>query len=267
MITVLIYQTWTSLRSALKAGSSAKKADQLFVDGYTQSYGALQRNPKGEEKYSEFFNKGEDRAAAFRDNNEIFKLVKARDLKVGRDFTAQNVQSFVQMREAGDMILMDTILSQQDRFGNIHREARFYYKEGEGEFANVKSESDLEDVPEEFRAGALQINEMILKDNDCGIVKENRAKKAGLLNKVAHMNPKTYKRLREFVASLDNAEVKDNFLRGLQFTEKDFKTVRDNAIEAAELLKKRCLDGDLKLDLDQDLYFSGQELPTTFACE
>jgi hypothetical protein len=158
------------------------------------------------------------------------------------------------------------LLNQQDRFGNIHRDVRYYYQVTVGELSNVKSESDIENVPPEYRDKVLTINEMILKDNDCGVSKSNNAMKARLLEGVRHINPETYRRFMKFAEDIKTPEFEDLFRRGLLFKADDYASVRHNAHEMAELLLRKCEKGDLKLDLDQDLYFSSQELPTTFVC-
>ncbi len=264
----LIYQTFESLMSALNAGKESRRADRLFVDGYQQTYGALSKNPKGEEFYSEFYNKGTDRAAAFKEKNPIYKELISSDLKMGRQLTQENLQKFIQLTDAGNMILMDTLLNQEDRFGNIHYEDRFYYAgtNKKGEF-KIESESKLKDVPAEFQAKVLNIKEMILKDNDCGITRENRAKKAGLLDGIRHMDPKTYTRFQEFAASAATDSNKDFMTRELLMTSDDYAVVMKNAKEIAALLKSRCESGKLKLDLDKDLYFSGAALPTSYNCQ
>ena len=265
----LIYKTWTGLKGILDKGSSSSKADLIFVEGFQQTYGALQRNPRGEEFYTEFFNRGTDRAVAFRDNNPIYKNLIKKTLDVDRQLNAENVQKFVQLKDAGEMILLDYILNQQDRFGNAHYKDHYYYSttsKKDGSF-KLKNESDLADVPEELRAGALTIKQLMLKDNDCGVTKDNKAKKAGLLDPIAHMDPSTYKRLLELNATLEDADIKDLFVRGMQFTEDDFKSVAANIHEATQKLQASCKSGKLALDLDIDLYFSSEPLPTAYTCD
>ena len=106
----LINTTWKGLLSALERGSRSDKADLLFTERFDQSYGALSRNPRGEEVYKEFFNGGKDRVAAFKAKNPIYRALTASELKVGREFNQANVQAMVQLRDAADFILLDTIL-------------------------------------------------------------------------------------------------------------------------------------------------------------
>lgn len=261
----IINKTWRGLLSNLEAGSSSSKADLLFTDNYDQSYGALQKNPKKESFYKEFFNSGEDRVAAFRDRNPIYKALINPALRVERDFVQKNVQAMLQLRDASDMILLDTILGQQDRFGNIHAYKRYYYIVTEDGKVNVKSEKDKKDIPEGITA--VEVKEMILKDNDCGVAKENRIRDAGLLDKVSHISPSTYKNLMALNKIIDQEDTKKLFTKGFVFTETDFKVVSRNLREAAKMLKEACAAGRLKLDLSLDKHFSTEALPTRFDCE
>lgn len=266
----LIYQTWSGLMSVVKAGAASKKKDAMFTDSIGQTYGALQLNPTGEAKYSEFFSaaKGkETRAAAYRDRNAIFQNVKspkAISQIIGREFTASNVQLFQQMKDSADMVLLDTLMSQQDRFGNVHSVEKFAYLGTDDKgVLEVKTDSKL--TPEIKAKGAVAIKIMMLKDNDCGVAKTNIARAERLLEKVAHMDPKTYKRLLELDRSADGAEIVTAFKTGMMFTTADWigassdPGVRPLIAESVKLLKSRCQSGQLKLDLDIDAYFTGRQ--------
>jgi hypothetical protein len=263
----LIHDTWSSLMSQLTAGANASRKDLLFTEDFKQSYGALQKNPKKEEKYAEFFNSGADRVAAFKSNNAIYKSLTSSNLNIPREFNQQNVQKMVQLRDAADFILLDTIMGQQDRFGNIHYIKRYYYP-GVGKKTNkfdVKSEKKKEKIPAELQAKAVEIKELMLKDNDCGVAKEHRIKAGKLLEGVAHMSPKTYKALMAMDKVID--QQKDYFITEFNYTSSDFKKVSDNLKEAADMLKEKCLKGTLKLDLSLDDHFSGDPLPSGSQCE
>lgn len=262
-----IHETWKSLMKHLLAGSKSSKADLLFTDAYDQSYGALQKNPKKEEFYKEFFNKGEDRAAAFRDRNPIYQALTNQNLSVAREFKQENVQAILQLRDAADFILIDTLLSQEDRFGNIHFQKRFYYQVNENGKIDVKSTKDKKDIPADAIAGAVEVKEMILKDNDCGVARENRAKNAGLLDRVSHISPGTYKNLMELEKIVDQEETKKLFTKGMVFTESDFKTFAKNLHDAAKNLRDGCKAGRVRLDLSLDNHFSAEPLPTKYECE
>lgn len=260
----VIYQTWNSLFKALQSGKSSSKKDLLFTDDFAQSYGALTQNPRGEEKYSEMFHSasgGGTRAEAFRDKNPIYALLtktKAINEIVGQEFNKENLQKVIQMRDVSEFILLDTLLSQEDRFGNIHFVERYVYQDSaeQDSNGNAKVKSKKKMTPEEIKQSqALQVKIMLLKDNDCGVSRENRAKAAGLLNKIAHLSPDTYQRLQKLNKSMTSNEATQFFKEGLMFTSTDLKTFMQNLNESASLLKKKCQEGTLKLDLDLESHF------------
>ncbi len=265
----LIRQTWAGLMAQLTAGSKAKRKDVLLTDDFSQSYGALSENPRKEDFYKEFFNGGRNnvaRARSFRDNNPIVRLL-ARNADigslVGRDFTTENVQKMVQLKDAADMIVIDTLMNQQDRFGNIHYLMTYYYRDaddrGPDGSARLKTRKSLTSE-EAARLGAVEVKTMLLKDNDCGVTKDNIARQAGLADRIAHIDPGTYRGILHFDAIADSAETREFFVRELAFTDGDYASVRKNLKELAAKLHQACAKGRLKLDLDLQAHFSAQPL-------
>ncbi len=265
----LIHQTWAGLMAQLTAGAKASRRDALLTDDFAQSYGALSENPTKEDFYKEFFNGGANnvaRARNFRDNNPIVALLaRNADIStlVGRNFTTENVQKMVQLKDAADMIVIDTLMNQQDRFGNIHYLQTYYYLDAkdlnQDGSAKLKSKKSL--TPEEAtQLGAVQVKTLLLKDNDCGVAKDNIAKQAGLADRIAHIDPKTYRGILHFDAIADSADTKDFFLRELVFTADDYVNVRKNLKDLATKLHQACSQGKLKLDLDLQAHFSPQPL-------
>lgn len=264
----LINQTWSSLKSSLTAGLGSTKKDLLLTDDGKQSYGAITLNPKKEEFYGDFFTKGADRAVAFRDKNPIFqKLRDQRSISqlVKPEWNQTNVQFFMQLNDMTEFILLDHLLDQQDRFGNIAYQDKYIYLKHEKDDANdIKAEFDglkLEDYKSDLADGLvvsgftpLKIKSMIMKDNDCGVSKTNVVKQAELLKYIAHMNPKTYHKLLEFQQSIRNNQ--KFFTSNLMFSAIDYKELVANVDDAVQILKTNCQSGALKLDLNLKKYFS-----------
>jgi hypothetical protein len=258
-----IYKWWSVFRDALYTGRGGELADKLFTDDYSQTYGALQRNPRGEKEYDEFNGQyGTDRLTWFKNSSPVYRALSNRGTRVGREFTVANVNAMRQMKDAADVILIDTLLNQQDRMGNMHYKEKVYYV-ANGALENA---DELAEVPEANRKGAVRVKELLLKDNDCGVNMENRFKKAQLLEGVAHMDPNTYKYFMQFAAGFETSASHDFFVRGLTFTENNFRKVGQNIKEAAALLKNRCQTGRLALDLDLKAHFTGKELPASYDC-
>ncbi len=271
----LIHQTWAGLMGQLTAGPAASRRDSLLTEDFTQSYGALSVNPTGESFYTEFFNGGGNnvaRAINFRDHNPTVALLARTDdigALVGRSFTAGNVQAMVRLRDAAALIIIDTIMNQQDRFGNVHDRQTYFYLDRADPTPDgspkVKTAGSLSPVQID-QLGAVQVKTLLLKDNDCGVSKTNVARQAGLIDRVAHVDPETYQRILRFDATADSPEARDFFLQELAFTSNDYANVRSNLKEVATKLHQRCLQGRLKLDLDLQAHFSGQALQSR-SCE
>jgi hypothetical protein len=265
----LIHQTWAALLAQLTAGPQASRRDLLLTDDFKQSYGALSVNPTGESFYTEFFNGGANnvsRATNFRDRNPIVALLaRNADISglVGRTFSAENVQKMVQLRDASDLIVIDTLMNQQDRFGNIHYKETYYYRDtgDPNPDGSPKLKSSRKLTPEQVaQLGAVQVKTLLLKDNDCGVSKTNVARQAGLIDRVAHIDPDTYRRLLQFDATADSPQTRDFFLQELVFTSADYASVRNNLKEVATKLHQGCAQGRVRLDLDLQAHFSGQPL-------
>lgn len=265
----LIHQTWAGLLAQLAAGSTGSRRDALLTDDFTQSYGALSVNPTGESFYTDLFNGGANnvaRAINFRDRNPtVALLARSGDIStlVGRTFTVDNVQKMVQLRDAANLIVIDTLMNQQDRFGNIHYRQSYYYRDSAdpNPDGSPKLKSDRKLTPAQVsQLGAVQVKTLLLKDNDCGVSKTNVAKQAGLIDRVAHIDPDTYRRILQFDAAADSPQTREFFLQELVFTSDDYASVRRNLKDVATKLHQGCTQGRVKLDLDLQAHFSGQPL-------
>lgn len=274
----LIYQTWGGLMSHLNQGLKSSKKDQLLTDDGQQSYGAVIVNPKKEDFYADLFTKGTDRAQAFKSNNIVFGLVRSSrplDVMFSSNWTQDNVQKMYAMKDATEFILMDHIMDQQDRFGNI-AEIEVTAFMAKDDLKDEKYDLQIEKDPTEYtkalaaglvdpkRSQAFKIKSMVLKDNDCGVTKTNVVKAAGLLREIRHMDPKTYKRLLQFQSTA--AANKNFFVQNLMFTAADYNETIANLNDAVSILKTNCKSGLLKLDLDVDYYLETGKLKTG-SCE
>jgi hypothetical protein len=258
--------TWGSLLKFLNQGGASSKRDALMTDDFKQSYGALQKNPSSEEKYSELYNGGSDqniRAKNFRDKNPVYSMLQTTGSignKISRTWSTDNVQKLQQAKNVADMILLDTILSQEDRFGNLHYTMDYFFiKDG-----NVKRESKLS-AEEVKTLSAVRVKNMIMKDNDCGVNRENHLKNNKLLAGLSHFNPETYRKLLKLNISLATDETRMFFKRETMMTESDYSQFKQNVGYAVTTLQNACKQGRLQLDLDLDIQFGNAKLDNS--CE
>src|SRR5262249_39256050 len=242
-------QQWTELRALDDTHSNSL----LYTKDGKQLYGVLQANPTGEQSYPHLSDLGG--AAAFAASSEFARVTSSSPLKLNYKDAAgklnQNaVQQIVQIRDLSDMVLMDYIMSQADRFsGNMHSEKVFLWIEN-GVLKSESKKSDPAKAAEQLKqvpADAVLVNRMILKDNDAGLVSGNSAKTNHLLEKISHMDSKTYDRLLEFQKELQKPEVSQWYQTELLFTAADFNTMKNNVDQAVGVLSGR-KDNGLFLD-------------------
>ncbi|PYJ24030.1 MAG: hypothetical protein DME99_00840 [Verrucomicrobia bacterium] len=232
---------WTELRALDDAHSNPA----LYTDDGKQLCGALQANPAGEESYPHLSDLGG--AAAFAASSEFAKVTNSNPLKLtckdaNGKLNQAAVQQIVQIRDLSDMVLLDFIMSQADRFsGNMHSEKIYLWVEN-GVLKNKTKKSDPAKAAEQLKQippEAVLVDRMIMKDNDAGLISGNSAKTYHLLEKISHMDSKTYNRLLDLQKELLKPEVGQWFQTELLFTPADFKTVKDNVDQAVGILTAR----------------------------
>ena len=265
-----------SLTPHLENPAGSKKRDALFTDSLKESYGAFILNPSREAVYSEMFVRPNaadlaksggvqniGRAYAFSRAQPHFQLVKNKTpIAELVDDVMSNYDILINMRDIADMIVIDTIMSQEDRFGNVAFQpfkAVMLKKDGEEKIELINPKKLAEKLAE-FKSegwtdiGSDDVKQMILKDNDCSVSRENVLGKAGLVKELAHIDPKTYQHLLRFNASLKNPDTQAVFLVDMYFTSTDFSNMQKNANLVTQTLYAKCKDGSLKLDLDIETY-------------
>src|SRR5262245_36946386 len=182
----------------LRALDEAHNNPTLYTQDGKQLYGALQGNPTGEESYPHLSQLGG--AGAFAASSEFGKVTSPNPLKLNcKDATGRldqgALQQIVRIKELSDMVLMDFIMSQADRFsGNMHSQKIYMWIENGVLKHKIKKGDPAKEIPPE----AVLINRMIMKDNDAGLISGNSAKSYHLLDKVSHLDPKTFNRLLDF---------------------------------------------------------------------
>ena len=240
---------WTELRALDDAHSNPS----LYTKDGKQLYGVLQANPTGEQSYPHLSDLGG--AAAFAASSEFARVTSPSPLKLNYKDAAGKldqaaVQQIVQIRDLSDMVLMDYIMSQADRFsGNMHSEKVYLWIEN-GVLKSDSKKSDPAKAAEQLKqipADAVLVNRMIMKDNDAGLVSGNSAKTNHLLEKISHMDSKTYDRLLELQKELQKPEVAQWYQEELLFTAADFNTMKNNVDQAVGILSSR-KDNGLFLD-------------------
>lgn len=276
--TTQIARTWLQFAQVHRSPSQYPKIvdpSQNFI------YGALSDNVKGEEQYIDVSGRGpyESRYERFLTQPPYRKLTDPRPVSQmlsSQDFV-QVAPTVVQLKDVSDMILLDFILSQQDRIGNIHYKYYWYYLNPQNSQHILRKKSkasikkDVLIVPENETAEmagkqAVLLKQMILRDNDCGIINSNMMRKHGALEGVRHFSPQTYQKFMALAKQLEKSDSDDYLKNELFFTEMDIKKVKDNVARAKQILVSKCRSGELHFDLDLTSYTPGGRIPQV-ACE
>jgi peptidoglycan hydrolase-like protein with peptidoglycan-binding domain len=240
---------WTELRALDDAHSNPR----VYTQDGKQLYGALQANPSGEQSYPHLSDLAG--AGAFAASSEFAKLTDGKPLKLDyKDGSGKlnqaAVQQLVQVRDLSDMLLMDFIMSQADRFsGNMHSEKVYLWVEN-GVLETKTKKSDPARAAEQLKeipSGAVLVDRMIMKDNDAGLISGNSVKSYHLLEKISHLDSKTYDRLLDLQKELQKSEVAQWYQTEILFAPADFNTMKDNVDQAVAILTGR-KDKDLFLD-------------------
>lgn len=171
-------------------------------------------------------------------------------------------------RELSETALLDFILSQQDRPGNIDKKDYYYWKAGDR--AEHVSGADHSPGDGTVPDDALLIRRALLNDNDAAGRVEyfNDAWIAGLLSRLRHFDAGVYRKLQELAADIREQGPVWGWLKtsaGISWEESEM--IGRNAIAAAETLAQSCDLGLLRFDLDPEAFlFSGQTQQEPVPC-
>lgn len=281
----VIAATWKAVLNQLNNPTTDKRGPYLFTSDYQQTFGGLMKNAKGEADWLEISNDaGGDQIArgkAFMQEQVYLDLTNANPASqiVGQQFTQDNMQRLRVMGDAADMLVLDFMLRQEDRFNNIayKLEVTGLVKTADGKIdiksldvKKAESPEELNLALKEFTAkyatSAFPIRRMMLKDNDCGVAVEagvartGIAEKLKMLESLRHMKKSTYDQLQRFHAYLSGASTaafaKDFFMRETMMTDKDYGQFALSTKRLAEGMKSLCNTGKLHLDLQVETHFS-----------
>jgi len=173
------------------------------------------------------------------------------------------------MQDVLEITLLDFILGQQDRIGNIDYLWRWYWIE-DGKLESEKAHGH--DVPEELAAfKPVRLRQSAINDNDAGVRRgyADFAERTHMLEELRHYSPRLYRRLGLLAADLGaKGEIFQWLTGSAGLSEREAETIAERAVEAFALLKADCESGALKLDLEpaQLLLAPGLGEPATGSC-
>lgn len=287
----LINTIWKQFDRWENRSSPSGKIARLFTEDFSQIAGALSDNPKGEKKYTQIMGlrsasgsrcSYEERAKCFKENPKTgyTTLSNSKDInKENYPLSFEDSAKLIQkLKDISEMLIMDHIMAQGDRFGNQHYYDYFFYQTPEGDFDKKKVKKYINDVERKVLVfkkdptkeipykSVATIPVLLMKDNDCGVIKRNVVKDNNLVAGISHLDYDFYKKLFELKDYMQSYEGQSFFLESTHFTEKDLELVKGNLDEVVTTLASRCQKGQLKFDLSFKDFFNGKDLTKEYSC-
>ena len=181
-------------------------------------------------------------------------------------------QVIIWMQDVLEITLLDYLLGQQDRIGNIDYNWRWYWLQ-DGELQSAPAAGDA--VPAQLRQhDPMRLRQSAINDNDAGVRRgyADYAERTHMLEGLRHYNPELYQRLGRLAADLAARGPAYRWLTGSAgLSSGEAEAIAGRATRAFELLEADCRRGTLRLDLDPALALRADLLddpgPAPAACD
>jgi hypothetical protein len=258
-------KSWRNF-AAYRSGSSRNPASLFTVDN-SQIFGALIAKDHNTAHYREWVTSsrsGQTVISALSAYRDVTNSRPAAKIIGSRNFTQATAQRLLAMRDMSEMLLIDTLMQQNDRTsgGNIDFSAKVVYRDG----SDYKTAKSAKTVP----AGMPQftVKRLHLVDNDCGLIEgPGKIVKHDYLNRVNHMRPKTYAGLMQLANKWEtDPSVKTFFQTEALFSARQISAFGKILLKTRDMLRAKCKASSHFLDLDMDDYFNGKE-PDKSLCD
>lgn len=235
-------KNWVQLNKQLK-----NKSSKMVTVEKDKSFGALLENPKGELSYSAMFGSGTSGYL----KTKLYKQAKKRGL-ITKQFSKglSNIGSIFALKDFTDMLIIDSLLSQFDRYGNANAYQYYYYFENDVLIEEKFQKENPEQAALMKTKGAKLVKRLLLKDNDCGIAFRNRTLDDKALNKIRHYSLETYTKLEKLNLKMNDAGFISFLKSNLLFSDSDVAKVKANTASVYELIKSGVESGKVFLDLN-----------------
>jgi hypothetical protein len=265
----IIRRNWNALWPCLHDGRSDCGATPATDGLFMQNLGFLWDNDVKESGFKSghlvgafMANASEDgnypgltTAASLRANKRYVATTKP-GLSFSKAFEKETIEGILAMKDMTDMLILDSIIEQQDRFsdsgGNMsHKKYLVWEKDG-------VMHSERADKRSEAPADALTIPRMVIEDNDCGLRRGMRRTRGydAMLAPVRHLAPATYHGLQNLAKTIDSQ--RDLFTEGMAMNGREFDRLAENVRDVAKSFADKCAAGKLELDLDVDAFRKGE---------
>jgi hypothetical protein len=193
-----------------------------------------------------------------------------KDLQIRRDMGDETDprQIVSWMTDLTQIVLLDFILSQQDRVGNIDYVEHWVWIENGAMKSRraVAHGPEVEPLPE----GAFRLKRTHLNDNDAGARVEyaNFAKSTGMLDDLHHFPAQTYRQLMTLERDLKAEGPLYTYLStSFGLSDRQMAQLVKNTLLAASTLRMQCEAGAIRFDLDPEAFIlTGTTTPELVDC-
>ena len=247
--------------------SGAEFNGDIVGKGYSEQYVFLQKTPA----FLALMNsKAFSDAAVEGVNASKADPVVAKSL--GPSVSSQQMMFW--MQEMSEIVLLDYIFGQQDRPGNIDYLWMWYTVAGNGVVNSSRVDSEVArsnmssiEAPDAVKAAPKYylIQEIQINDNDAGGREyANFTKKFGLLPKIRHLNPNTYRQLIRLAKDYQAKGPLYSYLTETFYMPPAYtSTIVQNTVQAAQVLETACKAGAIRFDLDAQSYLKNEKAEET----
>ena len=265
----LIKQTWAGLVSQM-ANSNPK----VIKDGLL--YGALLDHQGGIDHHPTLNHRGPDPnpAAPFLASSTWAMATKGSEIRSQIPPSLKTLGQMMAVRDVGEMAIIDHILAQQDRFGNVAKKEKIFWLEQtaagqklhsvKATKANKPIDGTNQTTMQYLNANHIpyvQFPVMVLADNDCGLRQNsNVVQKNNMVQHLRHISSSVYKHVQSF-AKTNPGDLLEYFQNQTLMTSDEAKGVIARLQEVASILKKNCDNGTLLFDSDPEIFLGIEQIP------
>ncbi len=227
-----------------------KYSPLVFTEDNQQIFGAMQKDVKKEGHYRAFYIKNYKNSYRLITSQPFVQKLMSRQSYADADITL-----LFQLKDYADMLVLDYLLSQEDRYGNVAYKDYYYSVSNDGKITRKQVPEDKKEHISKEMQKNLNIHvvrRLVLKDNDCGVKRYNRTEKSKIMTKIRHMNLDTYQRLLWLNSKIEDTYTETFFKKELLFSSRDWEIFERLVKKLTKILQGNCRKGRLKLDLNPE---------------
>lgn len=234
---------WRNMKQLMEGKNPDGLRKEVITKDGRFTYGALVENVRGEEPYKTYAN----------------HTTKLRQAPAWKQATTKgpvkfdSLQAVVSAIDVTNMVLLDALLSQQDRIGNVAKMSFYLGYDDNGELT-YERRSKVDEGDKAMPANAVVIDRIVLKDNDAGLRRSRRS--MVYVKDLRHLSQHSYDRLVALADAWNqpSSELQRFFKEECLLSANELDELGDNINEVLGTIDSLIAKGKLRLDLDEELH-------------